>query len=789
MLRSSSPSIQGWRRVSCRAILAAAFAAVLVPATASAQVQLTLSKAASGTFEPGSTVTYTITGTNLGVGAQLDNPGNEFTDVLPASLTLVSAAATSGTAVATIATNTVTWNGAVPASATVTVTITATIDAGTEGQIISNQGVVAYDADGNGTNESAAFTDDPGVGGPQDPTSFTVPFPPVVIAPTSLPTVPVNVMTTQTISATGGNGGPYTFTVVAGAPPSGVTLSAAGSLSGTPTATGTFNFTVSANDGVSPIATQAYAWTIAPAITVTPTALPTLVVNQPVSIPFAATGGGGGPFTFSVSSGALPAGVLLNATTGLASGTPTTAGNVAFTIRALDAASGTAGTRAYTGAVLPERTYFLAEGATGPFFDEDLLIANPTLASVQLTIDYLPDSGSPITENRTLAAQSRLTVRLDDIPALATGSSSVLVTSPSGAPLAVERTMFWDTTAYGGHTGSAVTSAAPRWFFAEGSQGYFNTFVLIANPQSTSVDVTVTFLLENAAPVTSTLSVAARSRATVVCGNIASVVNRSFGIVVDATQPVVAERAMYFGSTPQRALVGGHDSAGVTALASSWFLAEAATGSFFDTFVLLMNPGSTAANVTLRYLLPNGATIDVPKVVPAQARLTVNVETEPDPRLQANSVSVTVVSDQPIVAERSMYWGTGEGVSPWGEAHNSFGVTTPGPRWALAEGRAGGPLEFRTYILIANPGSVPTTATVTYLPETGAAITRTYAVGATSRATVDVGSDVPQLVGQRFGAAISASSNVPIIVERSMYWNGAGLFWSGGTNAVGIPLP
>jgi hypothetical protein len=303
------------------------------------------------------------------------------------------------------------------------------------------------------------------------------------------------------------------------------------------------------------------------------------------------------------------------------------------------------------------------------------------------------------------------------------------------------------------------------------------------------VDVTVTFLLENAAPVTTTLSVAARSRATVVCGNVASVVNRSFGIVVDATQPVVAERAMYFGSTPQRALVGGHDSAGVTALANSWFLAEAATGSFFDTFVLLMNPGSTAANVTLRYLLPNGASIDVPKVVPAQARLTVNVETEADPRLQANSVSVTVTSDQPIVVERSMYWATAEGESPWGEAHNSFGVTAPAPRWALAEGRAGGPLEFRSYLLIANPGGTPTTATVTYLPETGAAITRTYAVGATSRATIDVGSDVPSLVGQRFGASISASGDVPIVVERSMYWNGAGLFWSGGTNAIGIPLP
>ena len=63
----------------------------------------------------GGTVTYTVTLTNTGPGAQGDNPGNEFTDVLPAHLALVSATATSGTAVANVGTNTVTWNGSIPA--------------------------------------------------------------------------------------------------------------------------------------------------------------------------------------------------------------------------------------------------------------------------------------------------------------------------------------------------------------------------------------------------------------------------------------------------------------------------------------------------------------------------------------------------------------------------------------------------------------------------------------------------------------------------------------------------
>jgi len=129
-------------------------------------------KSVSGTFVPGTNVTYTVVLTNSG-GAQADNPGNEFIDVLPANLALVSAAATSGTAVATLATNTVTWNGTIPMSGSVTITITAMIVPAASGTI-TNQGTVSYDGDANGTNEATRPTDDPSVGGASDPTSFVV---------------------------------------------------------------------------------------------------------------------------------------------------------------------------------------------------------------------------------------------------------------------------------------------------------------------------------------------------------------------------------------------------------------------------------------------------------------------------------------------------------------------------------------------------------------------------------------------------------------------------------------
>ncbi len=126
-------------------------------------------KTVSGSFEEGTQVTYTVVLSNAGPSPQQDNAGDEFTDVLPAGLTLVSANATSGTT--TTGGNTVHWNGVIPASGSVTITIVATIDAGTAGQTISNQGTTSFDTDGNGANESTGVTDDPATPG-VTPTSF-----------------------------------------------------------------------------------------------------------------------------------------------------------------------------------------------------------------------------------------------------------------------------------------------------------------------------------------------------------------------------------------------------------------------------------------------------------------------------------------------------------------------------------------------------------------------------------------------------------------------------------------
>jgi uncharacterized repeat protein (TIGR01451 family) len=128
----------------------------------------------TGTFVAVAGVTYTITLGNGGIAAQGDNPGSEFVDLLPSSLILVSASATSGTVATDLPGNGVSWDGSIPSGGSVTITIHATIKPTVELGTIASQGTVHYDADGNGTNEASAFTDDPGKPGANDPTNFIV---------------------------------------------------------------------------------------------------------------------------------------------------------------------------------------------------------------------------------------------------------------------------------------------------------------------------------------------------------------------------------------------------------------------------------------------------------------------------------------------------------------------------------------------------------------------------------------------------------------------------------------
>ncbi len=89
-------------------------------------------------------------------------------------------------------------------------------------------------------------------------------------------------------------------------------------------------------------------------------------------------------------------------------------------------------------------TYYLSEGATGSFFDLDILIANPNAADAPVTLTFLREDGGVVTQQRTVPAMQRITVRVDDIAGVEDTPVSTVVTSTMASPLIVERTMRWD---------------------------------------------------------------------------------------------------------------------------------------------------------------------------------------------------------------------------------------------------------------------------------------------------------------------------------------------------------
>jgi hypothetical protein len=250
-------------------------------------------------------------------------------------------------------------------------------------------------------------------------------------------------------------------------------------------------------------------------------------------------------------------------------------------------------------------------------------------------------------------------------------------------------------------------------------------------------------------------------------------------------QPGLAERAMYFGETPLWA--GGAAAAGVTAPATTWYLAEGATGSFFDTYVLIANPNDAPANLTLTYLPDTGQPIEKTRRLEAHQRLTLNIASE-DAALQNVAVSTRVSSDQPVVVERSQYWPHGN----WYESDANAGETTTGLSWGLAEGRVGGASEARTFILIANPSTTAAAITATFLRTDGTTLVKNFTVDPTSRFTIavtgdgDAASQVPELTNESFATIINSTE--PVIVERSLYTNSNGVIWTAGTSSTGTRL-
>ena len=402
--------------------------------------------------------------------------------------------------------------------------------------------------------------------------------------------------------------------------------------------------------------------------------------------------------------------------------------------------------------------YYLAEGSDAWGFDTYVSVTNPNSEAVHARVTYQTTLGQVPGGVFTLAPGSQLTI--DPASVVTNCDFSTKVECLEGLPIAVDRTMSWANEA---HNSIGVTSPSRTWYMPEGCTGYgFETWLLLQNPTGTPASVRVTYDIEGGSPKTVTKTVPALTRQTY---NVADDIGAaSTSIEIASSVPVIAERSMYRDKR-----IEGDDSIGATAPGYDFYLAEGSTAWGFTTWLLVQNPNSVAANVSVTYMTPDGPVAGAPFTMPAKARKTIKVNDVPG--MSNTDCSIHVQGSLPIVAERAMYWKH----SVKDACHQHVGTPSPHGTWYLPDGQTSEGRE--TYTLIENPNASDVTVTISYLTGTGQGdVTFTDTVKANARKTYNMAKWIPQ--GR---ASVVVRSASPVIVERSMYWNGRGA----GTDTLG----
>ncbi|MEK7831160.1 MAG: putative Ig domain-containing protein, partial [Acidobacteriota bacterium] len=171
----------------------------------------------------------------------------------------------------------------------------------------------------------------------------------ISLLPASLPGGTVGTAYNQSVSQMGGVG-VITWSVSAGSLPTALGLNpATGAVTGSPAASGAFDFTIRATDANNCFGERVYQVTIAcqPGLSISPATLNSAMIVTPYSQQLTLVGGGGAT-DWTITAGALPSGVTLNPTSGLLSGLPNVPGTANFTVKAALTAAGCSAQQAYT---------------------------------------------------------------------------------------------------------------------------------------------------------------------------------------------------------------------------------------------------------------------------------------------------------------------------------------------------------------------------------------------------------------------------------------------------------
>jgi len=333
--------------------------------------------------------------------------------------------------------------------------------------------------------------------------------------------------------------------------------------------------------------------------------------------------------------------------------------------------------------------------------------------------------------------------------------------------------------------------ASYDWYFAEGYTGSgFEEWLTLANPANGAAAkdaiVRVIYLFNgDRDPLIRDYPLPAGTRSTI---NVEAEVGagQEVSMKVLSEQPIVAERPMYFDYQGMggHGWTGGHCVVGTDQPLNEWYFAEGYTGSGFEEWLCLANFGDKLATVTVDYIYADGVPLQEEYAIPGNRRVTFSVNEEAG---YDQDVSIDISSDQPIVAERPMYFDyQGLGGHGWTGGHCVIGAERTSRKWYFAEGYTGS--GFEEWLTLANPNDADATINVTYMYqvvyEADESTTQTYVVPANARRTISVN----QAAGGDKELGMVVDSDLPILAERPMYFSYQGI-WDGGHCVMGAVLP
>ena len=205
--------------------------------------------------------------------------------------------------------------------------------------------------------------------------------------------------------------------------------------------------------------------------------------------------------------------------------------------------------------------------------------------------------------------------------------------------------------------------------------------------------------------------------------------------------------------------------------------AEGYTGAGFQEYICLGNANPYPAEVTIFYLLPDNYYWDQKLTVPANARLTANVNAEvPD-----MEVSAYIVSNVEIAVERPIYFNYGGG---WTGGHDTVASRWLSKNWFFAEGYTGP--GFEEWICVLNLYDAPANLTFHFQTAEEGEVVRTASLAPGTRGSFKVN----DLLGPNYSCSLWLESDVLLVAERSMYFDYTGTcdgHWEGGHCVMGLP--